>query len=151
RRAAYAADITYGTNNEFGFDYLRDNSFVVDADQLVQRAHHFAIVDEVDSVLVDEARTPLIISGPVPQANDDRFIELKPPIEKLVYQQQKLVAGFAKEADTKLKERDKALAQGDRKRAAQLEEEAGLALLRASRGFPKNKQFQKLLQEPGVA
>src|SRR5690606_3320911 len=73
RRAAYAADITYGTNNEFGFDYLRDNSFVVDADQLVQRHHHYAIVDEVDSVLIDEARTPLIISGPVPQANDDRF------------------------------------------------------------------------------
>ncbi|HYG68140.1 MAG TPA: hypothetical protein VD838_10790, partial [Anaeromyxobacteraceae bacterium] len=89
RRAAYRADITYGTNNEFGFDYLRDNSFVVDPAQLVQRGHHFAIVDEVDSVLIDEARTPLIISGPVPQGDEDRFQELNPPVEKLVYSQQK--------------------------------------------------------------
>ena len=92
RRAAYRADITYGTNNEFGFDYLRDNSFVVEPGQLVQRDHHFAIIDEVDSILIDEARTPLIISGPVPQSNDARFAELKPAIEKLVQAQQKLVA-----------------------------------------------------------
>ncbi len=151
RRGAYRADITYGTNNEFGFDYLRDNSFVIEPDQLVQRGHHFAIVDEVDSVLIDEARTPLIISGPVPQANDDRFKELKPTIEKLVYAQQKLVASFASEAEQKLKERDAALEAGDRRRASELEEEAGLALLRASRGFPRNKKLQKLMQEPGVA
>src|SRR5690606_21148563 len=151
RRGAYRADITYGTNNEFGFDYLRDNSFVIEPDQLVQRGHHFAIVDEVDSVLIDEARTPLIISGPVPQANDDRFKELKPTIEKLGYAQQKLVASFASEAEQKLKERDAALEAGDRRRASELEEEAGLALLRASRGFPRNKKLQKLMQEPGVA
>ncbi len=151
RREAYRADITYGTNNEFGFDYLRDNSFVVEPEQLVQREHHYAIVDEVDSVLIDEARTPLIISGPVPQSNEDRFHELKPPIEKLVYAQQKLVATFASEAEQKLKERDKALEAGDRKKASALEDEAGLALLRASRGFPRNKKLQKLLQEPGVA
>ncbi|MEX0747018.1 MAG: preprotein translocase subunit SecA, partial [Rhodothermales bacterium] len=151
RRQAYRADITYGTNNEFGFDYLRDNSFVIESEQLVQREHHFAIVDEVDSVLIDEARTPLIISGPVPQANDDRFQELKLPIEKLVYAQQKIVATFAGEAEQKLKERDTALEAGDRKKASGAETEAGLALLRANRGFPRNKKLQKLLQEPGVA
>ena len=150
RRKAYAADITYGTNNEFGFDYLRDNSFVNEPEQLVQRGHHFAIVDEVDSVLIDEARTPLIISGPVPQANDARFAELKPPIEKLVYAQQKLVAQFVSEAERLLRERDEAQEKGDKKTAAQKETDAGLALLRASRGFPKNKKLIKLLQEPGV-
>ncbi len=150
RRKAYQADITYGTNNEFGFDYLRDNSFVVEPEQLVQRPHHFAIVDEVDSVLIDEARTPLIISGPVPQSNDDRFKELKPTIDKLVYAQQKLVAKFASDGERKLKERDEALEAGDRRAAADLEEEAGLSLLRAVRGFPRNKKLQKLLQEPGV-
>jgi preprotein translocase subunit SecA len=150
RRNAYLADITYGTNNEFGFDYLRDNSFVVDPDQLVQREHHFAIIDEVDSVLIDEARTPLIISGPVPQSNDQRFAELKPAVEKVVYQQKKIVASFVKEAEQKLAARDEALEAGDKRTASQYEDEAGLALLRASRGFPKNKQFQKLMQEPGV-
>jgi preprotein translocase subunit SecA len=150
RRRAYNADITYGTNNEFGFDYLRDNSFVVDSDQLVQRHHHFAIVDEVDSVLVDEARTPLIISGPVPQSNDDRFAELKSSIEKVVSAQQRLVAGFVSDAERLLKERDDALAEGDKRRANDLETDAGLALLRAQRGFPRNNKLQKLLQEPGV-
>ncbi|ACY47273.1 preprotein translocase subunit SecA [Rhodothermus marinus] len=150
RRRAYQADITYGTNNEFGFDYLRDHSFVIDPDQLVQRGHHYAIVDEVDSVLIDEARTPLIISGPVPQSGDERFTELKPVIEKLVYLQQRLVAQLVAEAEQKLKERDKALEAGDRKRASELEEEAGLALLRAARGFPRNKRFMKLKTEPGV-
>ena len=151
RRSAYNADITYGTNNEFGFDYLRDNSFVIEPEQLVQREHYFAIVDEVDSVLVDEARTPLIISGPVPQANDSRFDELKPSIEKLVYAQQKLVARFVGEGERKLQERDKAEEEGDRKKAADLEMEAGVALLRASRGFPKSKKYQKLLNETGIA
>ena len=150
RRAAYAADITYGTNNEFGFDYLRDNSFVFDADQLVQRGHHYAIVDEVDSVLIDEARTPLIISGPVPQANDAAFGQLKGPIDKLVFQQQKLVAGFVAEAERELKARDAAQAAGKNKEAKGHEEAAGLALLRAQRGFPRNGRLKKVLQEPGV-
>ena len=151
RRKAYRADITYGTNNEFGFDYLRDNSFVVEPEQLVQREHQFAIVDEVDSVLIDEARTPLIISGPVPQSNDDRFDEFKPVIEKVVSKQQRVVAGFVAEAERLLKERDEALEAGDRKRAGDAEKEAGLALLRSQRGFPRNNRLQKLLQEPGVA
>ncbi len=151
RRSAYLADISYGTNNEFGFDYLRDNSFVTEVEQLVQRGHHFAIVDEVDSVLVDEARTPLIISGPIPQASDDRFSELKTPIEKLVYAQQKLVAGLVAEAERKLQERDRLEAEGSRKQANEAESEAGLALLRAHRGFPRNKKLVKLLGEPGVA
>ena len=150
RKNAYLADITYGTNNEFSFDYLRDNSFVVDPNQLMQRGHHYAIVDEVDSVLIDEARTPLIISGPVPQADDSQFDELKPHIEKLVYAQQKLVAGYVAEAERALAARDKALAEGDGRKAKEYEEEAGLALLRASRGFPKNKKLRKLLGEPGV-
>ncbi|MDX1440245.1 MAG: preprotein translocase subunit SecA, partial [Rubricoccaceae bacterium] len=150
RRAAYRADITYGTNNEFGFDYLRDNSFVVDPEQLVQREHHYAIVDEVDSVLIDEARTPLIISGPVPQSDEDRFKELQPSVEKLVYSQQKIVAGFVADAERLLKERDEAEAAGDRKAASAAEEEAGLALLRAQRGFPRNKKLIKLKGEPGV-
>ncbi len=149
RRAAYYSDITYGTNNEFGFDYLRDNSFVTDPEHLVQRGHHYAIVDEVDSVLIDEARTPLIISGPVPQASIDRFEELKPPIEKLVYSQQKLVAQFVSEAEQKLKESEKAAASGDKKRASELESEAGIALLRAHRGYPRNKKLVKLLSESG--
>ena len=150
RRAAYRADITYGTNNEFGFDYLRDNSFVIDSEQLVQRGHHFAIVDEVDSVLVDEARTPLIISGPVPQANKSRFDELKPAVDRLVQAQKRLVAGFVAEAEKKLKERDLALERGEEKEAKEIESEAGLALLRASRGFPRNRKLMKILQEPGV-
>ncbi len=99
RRAAYRADVTYGTNNEFGFDYLRDNSFVIDPEQLVQRGHHYAIVDEVDSVLIDEARTPLIISGPVPQGDEDRYQELQSPVERLVRDQQRLVAEFAGAAE----------------------------------------------------
>ncbi len=150
RRAAYRADITYGTNNEFGFDYLRDNSFVIEPEQLVQREHYFAIVDEVDSVLIDEARTPLIISGPVPRASKSRFDELKPAVDRLVQAQKKLVAGFVAEADRSLKERDHALERGEDRQARDLEQDAGLALLRASRGFPRNKRLIKLLQEPGV-
>jgi preprotein translocase subunit SecA len=150
RRNAYRADITYGTNNEFGFDYLRDHSFVTEAEHLVQREHFFAIVDEVDSVLIDEARTPLIISGPVPQSNDTRFGELKPPVEQLVRAQQKLVAGFVAEAEKLLQERDAAQQAGESKKASELESEAGLALLRAHRGFRKNNRLVKLLNEPGV-
>jgi preprotein translocase subunit SecA len=136
RRQAYRADITYGTNNEFGFDYLRDN-MVVSEDQLVQRGHHYAIVDEVDSVLIDEARTPLIISGPVPQDNQSqKYIELKPRVSNLVEMQKKLVAKY-------LMQIDEALAKGD-------QDQAGLLLLRAKRGFPKNKKFEKLMQEPDM-
>jgi preprotein translocase subunit SecA len=150
RRRAYAADITYGTNNEFGFDYLRDNSFVSDPAQLVQRDHYFAIVDEVDSVLIDEARTPLIISGPVPESDDSRFDELNPPIRQLVQAQQRLVAQLVAEAEKLLAEAEKARTASENKRATELEDQAGLALLRASRGFPKNGKLRKLLQEPGV-
>jgi preprotein translocase subunit SecA len=150
RKGAYLADITYGTNNEFGFDYLRDNSFVNDPEHLQQRGHHMAIVDEVDSVLIDEARTPLIISGPVLQSDESQFEEFKPSVEKLVYSQQKMVAGYVTEAERKLQERDEALEKGDNRTANQLESEAGLALLRAYRGYPRNKKLRKLLQEQGV-
>ncbi len=137
RRNAYRADVTYGTNNEFGFDYLRDN-MVVGKDQLVQRGHHYAIVDEVDSVLIDEARTPLIISGPVPQQDNQnqKYTELKPRVQKLVEAQKKLIAKFLHEAG-------EAYEKGD-------EEAAGLALFRARRGFPKSKKFQKMMQEPSL-
>ncbi|SHF21846.1 preprotein translocase subunit SecA [Fodinibius roseus] len=134
RRKAYRADITYGTNNEFGFDYLRDN-MVSNAEQLVQRDHNFAIIDEIDSILIDEARTPLIISGPVPEDNkSQKYEELKPRVESLVSAQKKLVASFVKEAQEELD-------QGN-------EEQAGLALYRAQRGFPKNKKFRKMMQIP---
>lgn len=134
RREAYHADITYGTNNEFGFDYLRDN-MVIGEEQLVQRGHHYAIVDEVDSVLIDEARTPLIISGPVPQDNQSqKYIELKPRVANLVEMQKKLVGRYLMQAEEFLKNND--------------EDQAGLALLRAKRGFPKNKKFEKMMQEP---
>lgn len=134
RREAYQADITYGTNNEFGFDYLRDN-MVVNSEQLVQRDHNFAIIDEIDSILIDEARTPLIISGPVPEdTRSQKFEELKPRVESLVKAQKKLVANFVKEAQ-------EALDNGNR-------EKAGLALYRAQRGFPKNKKFRKMMQIP---
>lgn len=133
RRKAYRADITYGTNNEFGFDYLRDN-MVIEEEQLVQRHHHYAIIDEVDSILIDEARTPLIISGPVPQSTgQQKYQEMKPRVEALVNAQKKLVASLVSEAEKHLEEGD--------------EEKAGLALFRAERGFPKNGKFRKLMQE----
>lgn len=150
RKKAYEADVTYGTNNEFGFDYLRDNSFVVDKNHLMQRKHHFAIVDEVDSVLIDEARTPLIISGPVPESDETQFQELQPSVERLVHSQQKLVAGFVAEAERLLKERDAAVEAGENKKASELESDAGLALLRAHRGYPKNKRLRKLYGEIGI-
>ena len=132
RRVQYAADITYGTNNEFGFDYLRDN-MVVNADEMVQRGHNYAIVDEVDSVLVDEARTPLIISGPV-EVEDHKFNEMKPFVERIVNAQKNLVAKVTGDAESLL---------GQSK-----EEEAGVLLLRAQRGLPKNKKLLKLLSDP---
>jgi preprotein translocase subunit SecA len=135
RREAYNADITYGTNNEFGFDYLRDNMAHSPTD-LVQRKHNFAIVDEVDSVLIDDARTPLIISGPVPQGDRHEFMELKPKIENLVALQRQLANGFLTEAKKLIKE-------GNTK-------DGGFQLLRAYRALPKNKALIKFLSEEGI-
>ncbi|WP_022834689.1 preprotein translocase subunit SecA [Salisaeta longa] len=150
RKAAYDADITYGTNNEFGFDYLRDNSFVMRPEQLMQRGHHFAIIDEIDSVLIDEARTPLIISGPVPDPQDDQFAALRDPVERLVRAQRRLVSKLTTKARGLLEEMEEAEANEEKKKARQLRDEAGLALLRATRGFPKDDDLRALLQEPGV-
>ncbi len=133
RRNAYKADITYGTNNEFGFDYLRDN-MAHTPEELVQRKHHFAMVDEVDSVLIDEARTPLIISGPVPRGDEHEFDDLKPRISKLVEGQRALVSEFIISA---------------KKLIAADDDEGGLALFRAHRGLPKNKPLIKFLGEAG--
>ena len=135
RRDAYKADITYGTNNEFGFDYLRDN-MAHSADDLVQRKHHYAIIDEVDSVLIDDARTPLIISGPTPKGDRHEFDELKPKIADLVSKQRKLLTSVL--ADCK-----KVLAAGDT-------EKGGFLLLRVFRGLPKNKALIKFLSEEGI-
>ncbi|MFB6258534.1 MAG: preprotein translocase subunit SecA [Flavobacteriales bacterium] len=144
RKAAYQADVTYGTNNEYGFDHLRDN-MAGDPEDLVQRKHHYAIVDEVDSVLIDDARTPLLISGPTSQGNnEEQFNELKPKVETLVKAQQKLVNQLLTEAKEKLKQLNDP--QADRKTI----QEGSLALLRAYRGLPKNKALIKYLSEPGV-
>jgi len=143
RRAAYRADITYGTNNEFGFDYLRDN-MTSDPNGLVQRKHHYAIIDEVDSVLVDDARTPLIISGPVPKGDVQEFDALKPKVERLVAEQKKLANLYLSEAKAKLKDLD----DGNVSREDQTA--GGLSLFRAYRGLPKHKALIKFLSEPGV-
>ncbi|QMU30234.1 preprotein translocase subunit SecA [Adhaeribacter radiodurans] len=135
RRRAYQADITYGTNNEFGFDYLRDN-MARNPDELVQRKHHYAMVDEVDSVLIDDARTPLIISGPVPRGDEHEFYDLKPRIAMLVEAQKKVVGNFLVESKRLLKEGN--------------EKEGGLSLFRAYRGLPKNKPLIKFLGETGI-
>ncbi|MCC5944975.1 MAG: preprotein translocase subunit SecA [Bernardetiaceae bacterium] len=137
RRQAYRADITYGTNNEFGFDYLRDN-MARNPEELVQRKHHYAMVDEVDSVLIDEARTPLIISGPVPKGNEHEYKEFKPRIEQLVEQQRKLVQDFLTTAKKELENPN-----GDKKAG-------GLALFRAHRGFPDYKPLVKFLSKEGM-
>jgi preprotein translocase subunit SecA len=135
RKKAYGCDIVYGTNNEFGFDYLRDN-MARDSDDLVQGKHHFAMVDEVDSVLIDDARTPLIISGPVPRGDVHEFDQMKPRVSTLVDEQRKLVQGFLTTAK-------KLIAEGN-------EKEGGLALFRAYRGMPKYKPLIKYLSEPGI-
>ena len=135
RRAAYASDIIYGTNNEFGFDYLRDNMSRT-PEELVQRKHHYAMVDEVDSVLIDDARTPLIISGPIPRGDEHEFYDLKPRISKLVDAQRKQVADYLNEAKRLL--------------SAGNEAEGGLALFRAFRGLPKHKPLIKYLSETGI-
>lgn len=135
RRNAYEADITYGTNNEFGFDYLRDN-MTRNPEELVQKKHHYAMVDEVDSVLIDDARTPLIISGPIPKGDEHEFYELKPRISKLVEVQKKLVSEYLVQAKKFIKEGNEA--------------EAGLPLFRAYRGLPKYKPLIKFLSETGI-
>ena len=137
RRRAYHADITYGTNNEFGFDYLRDN-MVHTPEEMVQRRHHYAMVDEVDSVLIDDARTPLIISGPVPRGEDQQFHVHKPRIQQLVEAQERMVRGFLNEARKKIAEGDDDPKSG------------GLLLYRAYRGLPKYGPLIKFLSEPGI-
>lgn len=136
RRNAYMADITYGTNNEFGFDYLRDN-MVHHPDEMVQRKHHFAMIDEVDSVLIDDARTPLIISGPIPKGDEQHYHALKPRIEKLIEAQRRLV-------NNSLTEAKKLIAEGKTDK-----ETGGLYLFRAYRGLPKNSAIIKYLSEEG--
>jgi len=138
RRLAYLADITFGTNNEFGFDYLRDNMATAPLD-LVQRKHNYAIVDEVDSVLIDDARTPLIISGPVPKGEDQLFEEMRPKVERLVNTQKSLVTKYLADARILLKSEDK-----------KEQEEGSLALFRSFKGMPKNKPLIKFLSEQGI-
>ena len=135
RKKAYACNITFGTNNEFGFDYLRDN-MATTMNDLVQKKHHFAIVDEVDSVLIDDARTPLIISGPVPKGEDQQFMEYKPLVERLYSNQKSLVNQLLNEAK-------KLIAEGN-------EKDGGLLLFRAYKGYPKYKPLIKFLSEPGM-
>ena len=135
RKKAYACNITFGTNNEFGFDYLRDN-MATSMNDLVQRKHHFAIVDEVDSVLIDDARTPLIISGPVPKGEDQQFLEYKPLVERLYNSQKALVNHLLNEAK-------KLIAEGN-------EKDGGVLLFRAYKGYPKYKPLIKFLSEPGM-
>jgi preprotein translocase subunit SecA len=139
RRQAYRADITYGTNNEFGFDYLRDN-MAHETDELVQGKHHFAMIDEVDSVLIDDARTPLIISGPTPKGDIQEFEALKPRIQSLVEAQKRYI-------NTALTDAKKLITEG---KNGHNEGEGGLALLRAHRGLPKNKAIIKFLGESGI-
>ena len=135
RKKAYSCNITFGTNNEFGFDYLRDN-MAVSMNDLVQKKHHFAIVDEVDSVLIDDARTPLIISGPVPKGEDQQFMEFKPLVERLYTTQKNLIT-------TILNEAKRLIADGN-------EKDGGVLLFRAYKGYPKYKPLIKFLSEPGM-
>ncbi len=137
RRRAYLADIIYGTNNEFGFDYLRDN-MVHSPEEMVQRKHHYAMVDEVDSVLIDDARTPLIISGPVPRGDDQQYHILRPRVQQLMEAQERMVRGFLNEAKRKFAEGDDDPKSG------------GLMLYRAYRGLPKYGPLIKFLSEPGI-
>ena len=142
RRKAYQADITFGTNNEFGFDYLRDNMAISPAD-LVQRKHNYAIVDEVDSVLIDDARTPLIISGPVPNGDDQMFEEYQPLVERLVDVQRKLATQYLADAKQKISE-------GKEKNDQKLQDEGFLSLYRSHKALPKNKPLIKYLSEEGI-
>ncbi|MCD8302980.1 MAG: preprotein translocase subunit SecA, partial [Prevotellaceae bacterium] len=142
RRKAYLADITFGTNNEFGFDYLRDN-MATDPRDLVQRAHNYAIVDEVDSVLIDDARTPLIISGPVPKGDDQLYEEYQPLVERLVAVQRQLATQYLAEAKQLIGQGFEA---GDR----DMQDRGFVALYRSHKALPKNKPLIKFLSEPGI-
>lgn len=161
RRRAYRCDITFGTNNEFGFDYLRDNMATQTSDLVQRDEHYYAIVDEVDSVLIDDARTPLIISGPVPKGDDQMFNDFKPNVEKVVNAQRKLVQGLLLEAKDKIA----AATSGDPEKVAkfdkkeegkkpltadQLLEDGGLSLFRAYKGLPKHNPLIRYLSEEGI-
>ena len=149
RRKAYQADITFGTNNEFGFDYLRDNMAVSPAD-LVQRAHNYAIVDEVDSVLIDDARTPLIISGPIPKGDDQMFEEYQPLVEKLVGVQRQLATQYLADAKTLIAEGNKLVEAGNKKEGQEKLDAGFLSLYRSHKAMPKNKPLIKFLSEEGI-
>ncbi len=149
RRKAYQADITFGTNNEFGFDYLRDNMATSPAD-LVQRAHNYAIVDEVDSVLIDDARTPLIISGPIPKGDDQMFEEYQPLVEKLVGVQRQLATQYLADAKTLITEGNKLMEAGNKKEAQEKLDAGFLSLYRSHKAMPKNKPLIKFLSEEGI-
>ncbi|MBO4826776.1 MAG: preprotein translocase subunit SecA [Prevotella sp.] len=149
RRKAYQADITFGTNNEFGFDYLRDNMAISPAD-LVQRRHNYAIVDEVDSVLIDDARTPLIISGPIPKGDDQMFEEYQPLVERLVGVQRQLATQFLADAKQKIGEGQKLIEAGNKKDGEKMQEEGFLSLYRSFKALPKNKPLIKYLSEEGI-
>jgi preprotein translocase subunit SecA len=147
RRAQYACDITYGTNAEFGFDYLRDNGMARNKEQQVQRGHYFAIVDEVDSILIDEARTPLIISGPSMHTHDEQFAQWKPLVESLVRAQQQLCNRFLSEAEALIKKLNPTDGSNV-KNVAELEREIGLLLFRVKTGQPKSEGLMKILENP---
>ncbi len=149
RRRAYNADITFGTNNEFGFDYLRDNMASSPQD-LVQRRHNYAIVDEVDSVLVDDARTPLIISGPVPKGDDQMFEEYQPLVERLVDVQRKLATQYLADAKQKISQGQALVEEGQKKEGQEMLDEGFVSLFRSYKCMPKNKPLIKYLSEEGI-
>ena len=149
RRRAYQADITFGTNNEFGFDYLRDNMAISPAD-LVQRSHNYAIVDEVDSVLIDDARTPLIISGPVPKGDDQMFEEYQPLVERLVGVQRQLATQYLADAKTLITEGNRLIEAGNKKEGQDKLDQGFLSLYRSHKALPKNKPLIKYLSEEGI-
>ena len=149
RRKAYQADITFGTNNEFGFDYLRDNMAISPAD-LVQRSHNYAIVDEVDSVLIDDARTPLIISGPIPKGDDQMYEEYQPLVERLVGVQRQLATQYLAEAKTLISEGMGLMEAGNKKEGQEKLDKGFLSLYRSHKALPKNKPLIKYLSEEGI-
>ena len=149
RRKAYQADITFGTNNEFGFDYLRDNMAISPAD-LVQRAHNYAIVDEVDSVLIDDARTPLIISGPIPKGDDQMFEEYQPLVERLVGVQKQLATQYLADAKTLITAGNQLIEAGNKKEGQEKLDQGFLSLYRSHKAMPKNKPLIKYLSEEGI-
>ena len=149
RRKAYQADITFGTNNEFGFDYLRDNMAISPAD-LVQRSHNYAIVDEVDSVLIDDARTPLIISGPIPKGDDQMFEEYQPLVERLVGVQKQLATQYLADAKTLITTGNQLIEAGNKKEGQEKLDAGFLSLYRSHKAMPKNKPLIKYLSEEGI-